>query len=223
MKAIDRDEPYKLLEAEIRWVLNFGEGELQPDTDWDRLNFRLRRCARSFLEFGSVSCSVPRFISKADVFEIHGRLRRILDGFWPKDGKAATSTAYFPTGIEFLVLDKDGKEIWPTYIGKWPNCFSVGIAAVFMRFGPQIARCQAPDCRRLFLRIRRQTYCSPECSQRVRSAAWYKTHRDEARERRRRAYERQMRRKQSGAKLASSATTKTRTKAWSSIGQRRTT
>ncbi|MGO9062780.1 MAG: CGNR zinc finger domain-containing protein [Candidatus Binataceae bacterium] len=53
----------------------------------------------------------------------------------------------------------------------------------------RIARCQAPECRTLFVRRKRGLYCSPQCSQRVRSAHYYEKHKDELNEARRRRYE----------------------------------
>ena len=68
----------------------------------------------------------------------------------------------------------------------WPDIFFVRVAEMFLTFGSLIARCS--ECQTLFLRTRRQAYCSSRCSQRARSNRWYKTHREEAKLKRRARY-----------------------------------
>ena len=57
-------------------------------------------------------------------------------------------------------------------------------------FGSGIAECAAKDCSTLFIRIRRQRYCSESCSRQVRSKVWYARHTKDKRRKLREAYHR---------------------------------
>lgn len=54
--------------------------------------------------------------------------------------------------------------------------------------GSSIACCEAETCSKLFIRIRRQRYCSKSCSQQVRSKVWYARHKEDKRRKSREAY-----------------------------------
>lgn len=217
-KRASSPELDELLEAEARWLLLFGESELASDTNWDRLAIRVHRCALRLFGngqvwpssvlaatetgeggvvrvpgLGAIQAEFPPFPPEAEIRAIHVQLREILHALWPRSGETAKQRIPLPAGIQCVHLSNDGKEIRRIYGANWPDWFWVGIAALLEEFGSHIERCQAPDCGRLFLRIRRQSYCSAECSQRVRSRRWYEAHRDEARERRREAYEKEVR------------------------------
>lgn len=73
----------------------------------------------------------------------------------------------------------------------WPDIFFVRIAEMFQTFGSLVARCS--ECQTLFLRTRRQAYCSPRCSQKVRSERWYKRNKTKAQGNRREYYKRMKR------------------------------
>jgi hypothetical protein len=51
-----------------------------------------------------------------------------------------------------------------------------------------IMRCKAETCSNLFIRIRRQLYCSKSCAQKVRSKSWYARHGEDKRRKSREAY-----------------------------------
>ena len=57
---------------------------------------------------------------------------------------------------------------------KWPDLFWLAVLEIIEQCGPQLRQCE--ECKTLFLRKQRQTYCSEACSQRVRSRRWYKKH-----------------------------------------------
>ena len=61
--------------------------------------------------------------------------------------------------------------------------------------GPRIARCQVVTCDKLFVRHRRQRYCSLTCQQAVQSAAWYQRNKDAISERKRQRYKDSVRKK----------------------------
>lgn len=74
----------------------------------------------------------------------------------------------------------------------WPDTLWIAVMGLLEEFGRQIRRCPTCTERRLFLKRKRQHYCSQACSQRVRSARWYQQHRQDARERRHQMYKRQV-------------------------------
>jgi hypothetical protein len=51
-----------------------------------------------------------------------------------------------------------------------------------------VMRCKAETCSNLFVRVRRQLYCSKSCAQKVRSKVWYARHGEEKRRKNREAY-----------------------------------
>lgn len=237
----------RLLEAEIRWLLIFAEVDLASDTHWERLAVRVHRCALRLVGFGqvwpssvltpsapdeggllllpgwgAVPAEFPPLPSEAEIRALQLQVRETLHAFWPMTGKPAKHRITIPAGIQHVYLSNDGREIQRTYGADWPDWFWVGIAALLEKFGSHVERCQAPDCGGLFLRIRRQAYCCAECSQRVRSRRWYEEHREKARERRRDAYERQIRQKYPRAKLASRRAARSAATGRSAITSRRT-
>lgn len=72
--------------------------------------------------------------------------------------------------------------------------FLMAVADVLEAFGEWIRACVRPECRRLFLAVKRQRYCSGKCSQTVRSRRFWSDHRDELLEKRRQQYEAKIRR-----------------------------
>jgi hypothetical protein len=80
--------------------------------------------------------------------------------------------------------------------------FWMGVAVALEQAGDLIHECARQDCRRLYVRLRGQKYCSPACSQRDRSARHYAAHRDEVLEQRHEAYVRARRQQQKRARIA---------------------
>lgn len=159
--------------------------------------------------FGGVPARLPRPLTREEILSLHRELRRLLgelrpmEPFAPVNDWTAAAVAFprvtIPARIQRIDLTwnlgREAHEITSVYGAEWPDWLWLAIAAVLKEFGPWIVRCEAQDCRRLFLRTRRQAYCSPECSQRVRSKRWYEAHQDKAREQRREAYQDEVRRK----------------------------
>lgn len=88
-----------------------------------------------------------------------------------------------------------------TFSARWPDIFFVRVAEMFETFGSLVARCS--ECQTLFLRTRRQAYCSKRCSQKARSKRWYKTHREQAKLKRRDRYAKEIRKTYPYAKIQS--------------------
>ena len=84
---------------------------------------------------------------------------------------------------------------------KWLDGFWIAMVLLLQQHGHEVRRCDREGCDRLFVKVKRAQYCSPQCSQRVRSARWYADHQDAAQETRREAYAAGVRRKQPRAKI----------------------
>ena len=105
-------------------------------------------------------------------------------------------------GAHRVVLMVCGRQVERTVFAEWPNVFWIAVLAILEDGGHRLARCLRPECCRVFVRIRRQQYCSPRCSQIMRSRRWYAAHRPEARSRRRQAYQAQVKTVYPRAKVA---------------------
>ena len=71
------------------------------------------------------------------------------------------------------------------YTAEWPHIFWVAVAEILVEGGHRLWRCV--NCERPFIKRKKQAYCSPKCSQKVRSERWYRGHMDEARKKQREA------------------------------------
>jgi hypothetical protein len=161
--------------------------------------------------WGAAPSRRPPPLTRTEVAAFHDKLREICDSLFPRDEAAAEvewlaqpdRRVVIPATIRQVrlsaspVFSADGparrhsqKKVVRLYGADWPDWLWLSIAAAFEEFGPRIVRCAAPDCDRLFLRNRRQAFCSGRCSQRVRSKEWYERHRERAQEQRRQAYRR---------------------------------
>ena len=95
-----------------------------------------------------------------------------------------------------------GREFLATWEGPWPASFWFTVATVLEHGADLLRRCARPDCATVFVRTRRQNYCSMKCSQRVRSRKNYGLRREEILEARHRAYVRQQKKAHPNAKVA---------------------
>ena len=129
--------------------------------------------------------------------QVQARLRHVLAVLRPSDppfepSRVRIMYSSIPGAITGLYLMNDvsneGLGIQRVYGADWRHVRWLAIASLLEEFGARIVRCKAPECTQLFLRNRRQEYCSKKCSQKVRSLKWYTAHRDTARARRRQAY-----------------------------------
>jgi hypothetical protein len=69
------------------------------------------------------------------------------------------------------------KSLFQVVEATWPDTIWIVTMSLLEEFGTRLRRCPTCEVRRLFLKTRRQMYCSPACSQRARSARWYNQHR----------------------------------------------
>ena len=135
------------------------------------------------------------------------RLRQVLAALRPLDtdvdlASSRITYAAIPgviTGVYLMndVGDPSGRGLKRVYGAAWRHVRWLALVALLEACGTSVVRCQAPECPELFLRHRRQQYCSQKCSQQVRSAAWYAAHRAAANARRRQSYRDRLRRARS--------------------------
>ena len=74
----------------------------------------------------------------------------------------------------------------------WPDIFWLAVADILGIYGDRIRQCLRVDCRKIFIRNKRQDYCSMQCSQSERTKKYYVANRATARRRRRESYEKKM-------------------------------
>ena len=96
-------------------------------------------------------------------------------------------------------LPATGQPSFLLVTGPWPTPFWFATATLIQKTGHLLRRCR---CGRVFLRTRRQEYCTTACSQRARSKKFYNANRDELLERRHDQYAKRRRRTQPRAKVA---------------------
>jgi hypothetical protein len=106
------------------------------------------------------------------------RFKRYL--WWPLTMRQKTGLAHYHGRITRVT------------VATWPETPWLTVMGLLARFGERLRRCPACDEHRLFLKNKRQEYCSSQCSQRARSAKWYAAHRDQAIERRHADYDRKV-------------------------------
>ena len=82
---------------------------------------------------------------------------------------------------------KDGA-ISRAYTAQWPYIFWLAVSEILVESGHYLWRCI--NCERLFIKRKRQAYCSPRCSQKVRSDRWYQRNKLKAQQNRREDYTR---------------------------------
>jgi hypothetical protein len=181
-------------EALLRWLLDFIQREPQQTRD--------RAGLERFDSVIGLDVFPARFLtdvrrrqrlrllSGVEIVRIHRRLRTLLGALKPVD--RVTAESYEPLPEARLRIRSDGHRVSMLHIADWPDTVLLSVASLLTRFGERVIRCDDPTCRRLFLRTRRGRFCSPQCSQRVRSRAFYVEHSERLREKRREAYRAQV-------------------------------
>ena len=136
--------------------------------------------------------------TKSEIRTMHKWLRGVLEEVRPSSVKKENlRLPYIPywresddeplfSGRPRRYFTEDFKRL---YTVDAEDLYVASIEALLEEFGPRIARCEVETCPKLFLRVRRQRYCSPACSQAVQSVAWYERHKETIRARRRKRYQ----------------------------------
>ena len=74
----------------------------------------------------------------------------------------------------------------------WPDIFWLAVADLLRTYGDRLRQCQKVECGKVFIRSKRQDYCSSNCSQSARSKKWYALNRPKAKRNRQARYEKHM-------------------------------
>lgn len=184
------------LDDRIRWLLEFARRDLShlAKKELLALDATLKGIWPDYQATGpgvqGRFSAVP--MSANEIRGIQQHLKMGLDSLLAGGGWQLPGT---PDGI---VLErwagKDGVyRTHQTLRADFPLTFWIAVADWLVAAGPRLRAC--PECRTPFLSIRRQAYCSTQCSQRVRSRRWYVAHAAEAREKRVQAYQQEIRAK----------------------------
>jgi hypothetical protein len=136
-----------------------------------------------------------------DTRQLHRQLRHVLERLLPTETADGSGEVMVPSRVRSVWLRHDGRRIVRTYEVRARDLLWFSIAALIEEFGGQLRRCQASDCRAIFLRRRRQTYHARACSQRVRQAKWYRRHQKAVRAARRARYRNDIRAQHPNAKI----------------------
>lgn len=124
--------------------------------------------------------------------DLQRTLRELLDGLFSRRGMGDLPgvSAILPTATSRIHLQRLNAgteppvEVWFT-VTDWHAAFWFSVAALLEEFGRQLRHCS--KCGALFVKVRRQAYCSPACSGAARAQRWYREHRRQALRRARRA------------------------------------
>jgi hypothetical protein len=134
--------------------------------------------------------------SPHDTKRLHQKMGTILNRLLPPTPASAVldrGVAFIPARLSRVYLYREDGRIRRRYGAMGTNLIWFGIGELVEEFGGLLALCSAQDCGKIFVRERRQQYCSARCSQKVRSATWYHKHREKATMARRLRYERTLR------------------------------
>lgn len=178
-------------ESIMQGILEFASVDIDRETE-KKGNERIWRLIGGF--------------SRADISEakrFQQELRDILDRLIPNK-KAVSKTLggrwEVPGKSLRIILTSipDGRggyyiEDWRQPVSKW-----LIIAECLKIFGSRLRRCK--ECDTVYLKIKKQKYCSSKCSQRVMARNFYKRHKEEIKAERRKAYLEE-KRKELGSKV----------------------
>jgi hypothetical protein len=187
--------------ARLRWLLNFVEQDLSPPGAAERAALATAIFIFS-ARVASPNVHAGAGMSKLDagMFDTFP-LRKTRPGVSDLQRAAREVLRSLATGVEcrcqFEIVGWErlpDRRLLPVVGGDWRSRFLGAVAMLLVEAGPDLAVCAMEGCNRLFLRSRRQAYCSARCSQRQRTQRFRAAHPEEVRETRHQAYARHRRR-----------------------------
>jgi hypothetical protein len=131
-------------------------------------------------------------VTRVRIRAVHRELRRGLSALFPADDPRFWERRRWqpPVRAQRPAVLRQHRRVSQVLEATWPDTVWITVMSLLDSLGSAIRRCPVCAEHRLFVKSKRQEYCSPQCSQRARSARWYRRHRALAQERRRAAYER---------------------------------
>lgn len=210
---LEKDQEKRKPQYWIRWLLSFHDIDLESliSKEWEALHkdaveFTLWRI------YNKGVIAVPDSESKPDRSALKGiqqMLRDALNHFtagsismWSVPAKINNIqlVGYYdkgdgqqPIGLLLPIPSSHGfvLHVRPL-VSDWTSSFWLTVVYLLEAYGTLLRKCE--ECSRIFLKTRRQEYCSKQCSQRVRARRWYEAHREKAKEKRRQTYEDEVKR-----------------------------
>jgi hypothetical protein len=187
--------------ARLRWLLNFAERDIRSPGAADRASMEIfaftfaARLAGPVAQAGAgMGMLDPETLSTRAIREARLKAREAQQA-------ARDVLRSLATGVRCrLVFEVVGWErlpdrrLLPVVGGDWRSRFLGAVAMLLVEAGPDLAVCAREGCERLFLRSRRQAYCTARCSQRQRTQRFRAAHPQEVRETRHQSYARRRRR-----------------------------
>jgi hypothetical protein len=175
----------------MEWLIRFASDDLATYTDrqWNDC----RRSVTTLESLGSTqrgglvalmrqrnNDGPPR---NDELANVQVQLRTAFDKLTAPAAPNAVRSAYFPAdGIKHIGVTAWRGEVARFDDARWPASFYGMAAHLLEKFAADLRRCE--ECRAVFLRNKRQQYCSSRCSQRVRSRKHYAAHSEEVLDRR---------------------------------------
>jgi hypothetical protein len=175
----------------LQWLIDFEALDLAASTpaDLDRIGRELDRFRTVrvpgpsgmsvIVDSGGAPRAEPIF-SAAEIRAVQQRVRTFLTAVRPRVPWEAPEWYSLPVLPAIGVSTVGAQQIVSAIRAPWPQGFWVVVWALVLRYGTQLRRCEARQgagtCGRLFLRTRRQLFCSQTCAQRERARRWYERH-----------------------------------------------
>jgi hypothetical protein len=133
----------------------------------------------------NLATDVP-VLSIDDLRALQPRLREGLTALFPSEAWQPPLQWDPKFAIESIEIARGTHEFGLIYVVAWPGAFWFAAVKLLEHHGTSVERCQR--CARLYVRTKRQTFCSAACAQRARSQKWYARHRDDVLDRRHETY-----------------------------------
>jgi len=188
----------KLEKDWLRWLLSLQEMDLEYLSLKERENLqddviRFVKAVTTWLHLGEPDESIIEF-SQEDLITLQRTFQKGLRSFNADSVEVISIHAEINRIHLSGYYDKNGFNIRLSPITAEPiSIFWLGVGYFLETYGTSIRMCE--ECSKIFLRSRRQEYCSKQCSQRVRTRRWYEIHKEEAKDKRRQTYEQEMKKK----------------------------
>jgi hypothetical protein len=148
------------------------------------------------------ACRRLRHLSGAEIRRMQTTLQHVLGELRPLRPETVATTSYPRLPLRSperrLGTSSDtSSAIYDVDVADWPDTFWFSVRRLLKLFAQRLRRCPAPggktQCGRLFVRTGRGKFCSTKCANRARSREWYHKNLERARQRRRLAHERDVR------------------------------
>ena len=173
------DSPGHVREAKqielLRWLLDFQNGE---GGDEDEIRRQLEELHRTNVG-GVLAVGRGQSIAIGGIRRFRNWSRDLLKRVLQHSNDSIDDIRLPPVTPVLRVYWR--VERWD--LARWPNTLRLRTAALIGQFKDRISVCNAwkereqRRCGKLFVRVRRQQYCSSECAQRERSRRWYRDNR----------------------------------------------